>query len=91
MARAVAAALRRQLDTDTHATLFPFSARSSHGTPLAPTLHAQAAEARSQRAARRSEQAAKAAPKIQLVVALLLVPAVLLLVAAALIPALTTR
>ena len=38
--------------------------------------------------ARRSEQAAKAAPKIQLVVALLLVPAVLLLLAAALVPSL---
>ena len=62
-----------------------------HGAPLASALAAQAAEARSLRAARRSEQAAKAAPKIQLVVALLLVPAVLLLVAAALIPALTTR
>jgi len=61
-----------------------------HGTPLAPTLHAQAAEARSQRAARRSEQAAKAAPKIQLVVALMLVPAVLLLIAAALVPSLGT-
>ncbi len=60
-----------------------------HGAPLHDTLTAQAAEARSRRAARRSEQAAKAAPKIQLVVALLLVPAVLLLVAAALIPALT--
>ncbi len=59
-----------------------------HGVPLHDTLAAQAAEARSRRAARRSEQAAKAAPKIQLVVALLLVPAVLLLVAAALIPAL---
>jgi len=59
-----------------------------HGAPLHDTLAAQAAEARSRRAARRSEQAAKAAPKIQLVVALLLVPAVLLLVAAALIPAL---
>jgi tight adherence protein C len=57
-----------------------------HGAPLHDTLAAQAAEARSKRAARRSEQAAKAAPKIQLVVALLLVPAVLLLVAAALIP-----
>ena len=34
----------------------------------------------------RAEQAAKAAPKIQLVVALLLVPAVLLLIAAALVP-----
>jgi tight adherence protein C len=62
-----------------------------HGAPLAGTLTAQAAEARSRRAAQRSEQAAKAAPKIQLVVALLLVPAVLLLVAAALIEALTTR
>ncbi len=59
-----------------------------HGAPLSATLAAQAAEARSRRAARRSNQAAKAAPKIQLVVALLLVPAVLLLVAAALVPAL---
>jgi tight adherence protein C len=59
-----------------------------HGTPLGPTLQAQAAEARSRRAARRMEQAAKAAPKIQLVVALLLVPAVLLLIAAALVPTL---
>lgn len=59
-----------------------------HGAPLQPTLHAQAQEARSQRAARRAEQAAKAAPKIQLVVALLLVPAVLLLIAAAMVPAL---
>ncbi|MDA0182019.1 type II secretion system F family protein [Solirubrobacter phytolaccae] len=58
-----------------------------HGTPLQPTLHAQAAEARSRRAAQRAEQAAKAAPKIQLVVALLLVPAVLLLIAAAMAPA----
>ena len=62
-----------------------------HGAPLGGALAAQAAEARSLRAAHRSEQAAKAAPKIQLVVTLLLVPAVLLLVAAALIPALTTR
>jgi tight adherence protein C len=59
-----------------------------HGAPLGPTLAAQAEEARSRRAAHRAELAAKAAPKIQLVVALLLVPAVLLLMAAALIPAL---
>ena len=59
-----------------------------HGAPLAAALAAQAAEARSRRAAQRSETAAKAAPKIQLVVTLLLVPAVLLLLAAALIPAL---
>jgi len=62
-----------------------------HGAPLGRSLAAQAAEARSRRAARRAEHAAKAAPKIQLVVALLLVPAVLLLMAAALIPTLTTR
>jgi tight adherence protein C len=59
-----------------------------HGAPLAATLAAQAAEARSRRASQRSETAARAAPKIQLVVALLLVPAVLMLVAAALAPAL---
>jgi tight adherence protein C len=62
-----------------------------HGAPLSTTLTALAVQARAKRAAQRSEQAAKAAPKIQLVVALLLVPAVLLLIAAALIPALTTR
>lgn len=54
-----------------------------HGAPLAGTLAAQAAEARAARARRIREHAAKAAPKIQLVVALLLVPSVLLLVAAA--------
>jgi tight adherence protein C len=51
-------------------------------------LAALAAEARSREAARLAERAAKAAPKIQLVVALLLVPSVLLLVAAALVPTL---
>jgi len=58
-----------------------------HGAPLAGTLQAQAAEARAERARRIREHAAKAAPKIQLVVALLLVPSVLLLVAAALVGA----
>ena len=51
-------------------------------------LTALAEEARARQARRLAEQAARAAPKIQLVVALLLVPSVLLLVAAALIPAL---
>ena len=60
-----------------------------HGAPLAPTLAAQAAEARARLAQRQAEAAARAAPQIQLVVALLLVPAVMLLVAAALLPALT--
>ena len=58
-----------------------------HGVPLAPTLAAQAQEARARTAQRATEAAARAAPKIQLVVALLLVPAVMLLVAAALLPA----
>jgi tight adherence protein C len=59
-----------------------------HGAPLGPSLAAQAAQARSLQAQRAARAAARAAPKIQLVVALLLVPAVLLLVAAALLPAL---
>jgi tight adherence protein C len=59
-----------------------------HGAPLAATLAAQAAEARAERARRIREQAARAGPKIQLVVALLLVPSVMLLVAAALIASL---
>jgi tight adherence protein C len=58
-----------------------------HGAPLAPVLTAEAATARARTAQRAAEQAARAAPQIQLVVALLLVPAVLLLVAAALLPA----
>jgi tight adherence protein C len=60
-----------------------------HGAPLGPTLAAQAAEARARGAQRQAESAARAAPQIQLVVALLLVPAVMLLVAAALLPALS--
>jgi tight adherence protein C len=59
-----------------------------HGAPLEQTLAAQAIRARTRATQRTLEHAAKAAPQIQLVVALLLVPAVLLLVAAALLPAL---
>jgi tight adherence protein C len=59
-----------------------------HGTPLAETLAAQAREARFALQRRVREEAARAAPKIQLVVALMLVPSVLLLVAAALVSAL---
>jgi tight adherence protein C len=58
-----------------------------HGAPLGPALAAEARTARARQAQRAAEQAARAAPQIQLVVALLLVPAVLLLVAAALVPA----
>jgi tight adherence protein C len=59
-----------------------------HGAPLAPALAALAADARADRSRAIREHAARAAPKIQLVVALLLVPAVMLLVAAALAAAL---
>jgi tight adherence protein C len=59
-----------------------------HGAPLGATLAAQAAEARAAHARRLHEQAARAAPKIQLVVALMLVPSAMLLVAAALVASL---
>jgi tight adherence protein C len=58
-----------------------------HGAPLADALAAEARTARARAANRAAERAARAAPQIQLVVALLLVPAVLMLVAAALLPA----
>ncbi len=59
-----------------------------HGAPLADTLASQTRDARFALARRAREDAARAGPKIQLVVALLLVPSVLLLVAAALVAAL---
>jgi tight adherence protein C len=59
-----------------------------HGVPLGATLAAQARDARLALRRRVQEDAARAGPKIQLVVALLLVPSVLLLVAAALVSAL---
>jgi tight adherence protein C len=62
-----------------------------HGAPLSETLAAQAHDARLARRRRIQEEAAKAGPKIQLIVALLLVPSVLLLVAAALVEALLAR
>jgi tight adherence protein C len=59
-----------------------------HGVPLGDTLRVQARDARLALTRAVREEAARAGPKIQLVVALLLVPSVLLLVAAALITAL---
>jgi tight adherence protein C len=60
-----------------------------HGAPLNGALCAQARDARAASAARTAEAAARASPRIQLVVALLLVPSALLLVAAGLLPAIT--
>jgi tight adherence protein C len=55
-----------------------------HGAPLGPALAAIAADARQQRARAIREHAARAAPQIQLVIALGLVPATMLIVAAGL-------
>lgn len=55
------------------------------GSPLADQLRRQAAGLRAEQRRRVEERAARAAPKIQLVVALVLVPSVLLIIAAALI------
>jgi tight adherence protein C len=78
--------LHRRLPLGPIATLGAAVARADrHGAPLGPALAALAQEARADRARQLHEQAAGAAPRIQLVVALLLVPAVLLLVAAGLV------
>jgi tight adherence protein C len=77
--------LARRCPVDGVAALVAAIGRSErHGAPLAPALRAMAADARAERAQRIRERAARAAPKIQLVVALLLVPAVMLLVGACL-------
>ncbi len=59
-----------------------------HGAPLAPALAALAGAARAEQARALRDAAARAAPKIQLVVALVLVPAVMLLFAAVMVQAL---
>jgi len=55
-----------------------------YGSPLADQLHEQASSLRGALRRRIEEDAARAAPKIQLAVALLLVPSVLLMIAAGL-------
>jgi tight adherence protein C len=55
------------------------------GSPLAEQLHEQATGLRAEARRRTEEGAARAAPKIQLVVALVLVPSVLLMILAALV------
>ena len=80
---------RRCPAAGTHALIAALRRADRLGAPPARALAALAEEARARQARRAAEQAARAAPKIQLVVALLLVPSVLLMVAAALVPALT--
>jgi tight adherence protein C len=80
------AGLQRSLPLPTIAVLTAAITRADrHGAPLAPALALLAREVRAQRARALHEQAARAAPRIQLAVALLLVPAVLLVVAAGLV------
>ena len=84
------AALERRCPVDEIGPLVAALVRAErHGAPLGPALRALAADARAAHARRLREHAARAAPKIQLVVALLLVPAVMLLVGAALAAALS--
>lgn len=83
------ATLRRRAPVDGVAAFTGVLDRAQRlGAPPAEALCALARDAREARARSRAEAAARAAPKIQLVVALLLVPSVMLLVAAALAPAL---
>jgi tight adherence protein C len=78
-------ALRRRVPAQELAAMCSAIERSRrHGSPLADQLHDQAGSLRGSQRRRISEQAARAAPKIQLAVALLLVPSVLLMIAAGL-------
>jgi tight adherence protein C len=91
-ASVVLAELERRCPAPGVAALCAALARADrHGAPLGDALRAQARDARGAAAMRTAEAAARASPRIQLVVALLLVPSVLLLVAAGLLPALTGR
>jgi tight adherence protein C len=85
---ALQALTRRLPQPEVRALVAALERSRRHGAPLAETLAAQARAARFSLARRIRDDAARASPKIQLVVALLLVPSVLLLVAAALASAL---
>jgi tight adherence protein C len=86
---AALARMRRRLpQAEVHSLVAAVERSTRHGTPLAQALAAQARDARFALRRRVREDAGKAGPKIQLVVALMLVPSVLLLVAAALASAL---
>lgn len=82
----VLVSLRERVPGSEIATLCASIERSRRlGSPLADQLRRQAASLRRDRRRAVEERAARAAPKIQLVVALALVPSVLLMIAAALI------
>lgn len=79
------AGLRRRVPAGEMAALTLAIERSARlGSPLVEELHRQNLGLRDDARRRIAERAARAAPKIQLVIALVLVPSVLLLIAAAL-------
>jgi tight adherence protein C len=83
---AALAGLRRRVPGSEIATLVAAIERSRrYGSPLADQLRRQASALRREARRATEERAARAAPKIQLVVALVLVPSVLLMIAAGLI------
>jgi tight adherence protein C len=83
--RAALESLRRRAPVPEMAAMCGVIERSRRfGSPLSEQLHEQAAALRGAQRRRIEEQAARAAPKIQLAVALLLVPSVLLMIAAGL-------
>ena len=79
---------RRLPQTEVRALVAALERARRHGTPLGDTLARQAQDCRLTLRRAVQEEAARSGPKIQLVVALLLVPSVLLMVAAALAAAL---
>jgi tight adherence protein C len=83
--RVALAGLRRRVPMGEVAAMCGVIERSRRfGSPLAEQLQEQASSLRAAQRRRIEEQAARAAPKIQLAVALLLVPSVLLMIAAGL-------
>jgi len=88
LAQALRAMTERLPQPEMQALVAALERARRHGAPLAETLEAQARDARFSLRRKIQEDAARAGPKIQLVVALMLVPSVLLLVAAALAAAL---
>jgi len=86
--RALEAMQQRLPQSEIRALCAALERSRRHGAPLGRTLAGQARDTRVALRRHLQEEAAKAGPKIQLVVALMLVPSVLLMVAAALAAAL---
>lgn len=84
-AEALAALGRRNQGPEWTALAAALDRSRRHGAPLADQLRDQASALRRDQRRRVEESAARAAPKIQLVVALVLVPSVLLMIVAALV------